>query len=377
MRSFEHLRGMSPEGGKIRPPNEHRFSRAEQLAFAKRFWSCPTRLVMDGTWAALWRREREGVKNKRGGGAATSVLPLLALYSYPEGPTESHDWTPWRELPRRHLGRRAGVDKDTVKAALEDLQHAELLQIRRKEHTREELSGHRTEYRLSTTLFPRAEEHSVALWGSLFHGGTWMLLPTSACRHLYVVLACLDPVRDEDLYFDTVIGAQIRDAKQGKGRHSVDRLRSDHALRGRIRKRELERLRSQATTSLAHLARMSGLSRDTVIEALKVLERPMPSRIYVPAPYEGVMYAGKRSIRRRMGLKPQFRMPVLVRRGKAEPRTATWYAPDRTAQQWMWPVGLINNGRFVRQLRALWAGVEVEQLKREVIEAALSVPQRR
>lgn len=346
---------MTPPKQRVPAPKTYPFTHDDQTAFIKRFWRCPVRLVTDGTWAKLWRRKG----TKRGGGAATSILPILALHSYPEKEVEQDGWTEWKELPMRYIAPRAGLNKDTIRGALRDLRAARLLQLRRVLHDKERgLRGRRVLYRLSTTVFPRKGETEVAvLPGLLFAGGSWALLPTPACRHLYVVVACLDPIRNEDLYFEGKLKARVRAAAQGLGQHTPEELRQSSKVQARMRREVLARRRAEEEpVTLAKLVEMSGMQRSTVAEALRILRKPMPAVLAVEERgATGRRYTRSIRVRKLKEMEPGEPMPILVRRGTPNPRKPTWYAPDREAQRWTWPLRILNSRVLREEVRARWS----------------------
>lgn len=330
--------------GRTRPdPTRYLFSDEDREAYEKRFWRIPRRVVTDGTWARLWRAEG----TKRGGGVGTSLLPVLALHTWKgkknmdgaNAGTESEPgWTGWTYLSRRRIARLAGVDKDAATGAIRRLAGLGLLQMRRVPRAKYE-GGYKTYFRLSTKLYPVEDEEPYAeIRGNLIYGGTWSLLPTAAARHLYVVLACLDPIGDEaaflakieedlgtvqweDLDFaedvwETVVAQVPRDLQENH----------IHAVWIDAIKREmLSRRRLSNPVSLTELQQLSGLTRGTVIEALQVLTKPIFGN-------------------RRDSNTGAWTPPIsLVAKGKADPRRPTWYAPDRRAWTWYWKPQYLND----------------------------------
>ena len=51
---------------------------------------------------------------------------------------------------------------------------------------------------LAATLYPQGDKPYTAVRGNLFYGGTWTVLPSAAYRQLYIVIACLDRIGDDD-----------------------------------------------------------------------------------------------------------------------------------------------------------------------------------
>jgi hypothetical protein len=205
-----------------RDPNRWKFTETDRKRSLDRYWRCPVRIVTDGMWADLWRVEG----TIRGGGATTSVLSVLALHSTPDETDAAAGWTPWTYLSRRRVAALAGVHKDTATSAINRLVIAGLADTERRSRGQHE-GGYMTFYRLAASLYPRRDEPYADIPAHLFYGGTWFLLPSPACRHLYVVLACL-----------------------AKGR-------------------------AAEPVSMKALARYSGLRRSTVVEAVQALTVPI------------------------------------------------------------------------------------------------------
>ena len=99
------------------PPHIWVFNEADRQAYAGRYWRCPTRLVTAGLWAKLWRPPG----TTRGGGAVTSLLPVLALHAWPGQAGAEPGWTGWTYFSRRRLATLAGLNKDSVTAACQRL----------------------------------------------------------------------------------------------------------------------------------------------------------------------------------------------------------------------------------------------------------------
>jgi len=327
-----------------RPPKEYWFNRTHQEEFADQFWLCPIRLVTDGTWARLWRMEG----TKRGGGVATSVLPVLAMHVFPGRGEDVERWTEWCYLSRRRIARLAGLDKSTVREGLRALEAEGLLELRYDLHPETERKGFRTKFRLSTRLYPQAGEEKVTFRATLIYGGTWSLLPTSSCRHLYVVLACLDPVRDPDVYQAVALSKLVARVRLKPAQYMAEQLEKDPELRKKEGDRILARRRAKAPRSLAELAGFSGMRRSTVAEALRVLLLPVPGRV------GGKRGVPRMSVRKRKRMARREPLPVLVRKGKVRARKPTWYAPDPAAQRWAWPPSILNHQGLVDEIQRTW-----------------------
>jgi hypothetical protein len=169
---------------KVSAPREYEFNEPDRAAFRTRFWRCPVRLVEDGTWAALWSA---GGRRKRGGGAAGALLPVLALHAWPEQHGAMPGWTGTASLPYRRLARLAGLDKDTVATALDDLAALELVRVEVERIAHGDVRR-RTRVRVAVRAFAADGERHVRFPGAFVYGG-WSRLPGAAERHLCVAWA--------------------------------------------------------------------------------------------------------------------------------------------------------------------------------------------
>jgi hypothetical protein len=167
---------------KVPAPREYEFNEADRAAFRTRFWRCPVRLVEDGTWAALWTA---GGRRKRGGGAAGALLPVLTLHAWPEQDGAVPGWTGTASLPYRRLARLAGLDKDTVTTALEDLAALELVRMEVERIAQGDVRR-RALVRVAVRAFAADGERHVRFPGGFVYGGGWSRLPGAAERHLCV-----------------------------------------------------------------------------------------------------------------------------------------------------------------------------------------------
>lgn len=170
---------------KLSAPREYEFNEADRAAFRTRFWRCPVRLVEDGTWAALWTA---GGRRKRGGGAAGALLPVLALHAWPEQDGAVPGWTGTASLPYRRLAHLAGLDKDTVATALEELAQLGLVRMW-VEHIAEGDVRRRAAMRIAVRAFASDGERHVRFPGSFVYGGGWSRLLGTAERHLCLAWA--------------------------------------------------------------------------------------------------------------------------------------------------------------------------------------------
>ena len=293
-------------------PKAFVFTEKLRAKWQERFWRCPVRLAEDlpGYWMLNG--------GARGSGSVTAVLPILCLHAWPSPQSE---WTKWAYLSRRRIASLSGLCKDTVGRVLTLLQGEELLDLKRIAHPTQ-CGAYRTEYRLATAAFypvdnvgGKANEPFVTIYGNLLYGGLWRLLPTPAARHLYLTIACLAPIRNP---------AAFRKALS----KSAEDLLSEEQLAKKIKA-----YRKKHSLSLSALEWRTGLSRPTVIHALKILTTPIP-------------WSGDSS-------------RSYVRAGKRGTGRPTWFAPHRPfMKDTRVPFEILNDSERVHQLRQeLWAGL--------------------
>jgi hypothetical protein len=132
-----------------RPPTVWQFNAADRQRNAPRYWRCPARVVTAGLWAKLWRDSG----TTRGGGIVTSLLPVLALHTWPDQSGAEIGWTGWSYLSRRRLAALAGITMDSVAAAYQRLVTLNLMELERRSRARHE-GGYKTFFRLAATLYP-------------------------------------------------------------------------------------------------------------------------------------------------------------------------------------------------------------------------------
>jgi hypothetical protein len=314
-------------------PQEWRFNEEDRRIYHRRYWRCPVRLVCEGLWAKLWRIPQ----TTRGGGAITCLLPVLALHTWPERDGATGGWTGWAYLSRRRMAALAGINKDTATHAIRQLVRLGLMEIERRPRAKYE-GGYKTYYRLAAPLYPQADDEPYAtIPGALLYGGTWFLLPSPACRQLYVVLACLDPIGDEDAYLERIATAIGDEWSVFADRLDIDleEFEDDEELEATVKATLLAQRRESAVVSLSEIEGYAGLQRSTVIEAIQVLTTPMFGNEVI----DGKTYPP---------------IPLIVK-GPVPPRTPTWYAPDRRAWGWAWNSGLLNTPEQVEARRQqLW-----------------------
>lgn len=242
------------------------FNEVDWQRFQNRFWKVPKRLVNDGTLATLWRTPG----SRRGGGAVSSILPVLAIHTWPTKKGSEPGWTAWASLSVRRIARLSGLNKDTVRPALDALAAAGFAQDETRPRGRHS-GGTQLFYRLRATLYPTFSERYSEFSAALMYGATWAALPSSAARHLYLVLACLDPIGSEDGYLDAIAERDYhRDNWGYMDPWPDDPADDDEDVQVRL----LMSRRANAAVSLRELARYSGLARNTLLAARRVLLAP-------------------------------------------------------------------------------------------------------
>lgn len=313
----------------------------------QRFWACPVRLVRSGTWRDLWNRCR----------VATSVLPLLALHTYPRRPVDDLerfcaeqlqaprppgtepdlDWTPWITLSVRRIAKLCGVDVNSVKKATDALEAHNLLQ----KHTgprRKYGGGRRNFYRLHRSLYPAQEQNQrdpfsppsdpedfVQVPGGLFYGGAWSYLPTEAMRHVLIVVWCMDSICDEAGFLSVSFPALQGDLEDDERGVKAAKLLSDY--------------RAKHPVSRGDLQRVAGLSASSFKEAL-----------------DGLLVAIFDSYEERLnprGFDPPVRRwrLSLVQKGASRISGIEWFAVNRRALGWRFFPDHVNNRAAVERDR--------------------------
>jgi hypothetical protein len=173
----------------------------------------------------------------------------------------------------------------------------------------------------------------------LLYGGTWALLPSPAYRHLYSVIACLDPIGDETAYLQRI--AEDLDGDWDRRADDHDWAIADPSARvAAIQAKILAAQRARHPLSRRDLGKYSGLGRSAVIEALHALLVPI---------------FGSR-VDEQTG---QWYPPIaLVRHGEVQPGRPTWYAADRRACGWSWTYEVMNSrNRMQKGRNRLWPHV--------------------
>jgi len=293
---------------RLAAPRSYLFNDADIEDYSERFVPLNPDLVPSGQLADLWRES-----GTRGGGVSASMLPVLAIETWPgmrrdraavDGTLHlakpSPDWTPWASASHRRIATVAGIALSSVRVGYEMLARRDLCQFATVPCA-VSLGRRRTYYRLATSLYRSEGQAFAPIRGSLLYGGHWTMLPTNAARHLYLVLAALDPVYDADVLGGILDGGTIEERRQ---RYAV---------------------------SWGRLERFSGLSRRTLVEALGVLTTPLKN------------------------------YPPYFERGGGSPY---WYA--RQGPEWWWLPDFLNSStKNIRENRArTWPEV-ADRLSRE------------
>lgn len=329
-------------GGAARPvrtfpdAQDYAFSLADQERYAKQRWHMPARLADGGLLAQLWREEG----TRRGGGIVSSMLPVLALHTWP-GARLGASWlkpamrerakgfAPPVSISMRRLARLSGVSLEGAAQAMASLERRGLL-LREKVAASRHLGGPpRWQWALARTLYAQDGEAFVRIPGALVYGGLWMLMPTHATRHLYLTIAGLAPVRDEAAFLSAA--RRVVDEREC-GREEDDEWDEDDDpfviddARERAVQAALARARARLPLSVADLARHTGMGESAVESALLCLTRDMKVRA--------------------QGYRTEFVGP-LVGSGLAGPNRVRWYAPSRKEAERCISPDVLNGGARV------------------------------
>jgi hypothetical protein len=288
--------------GRCRAPVEWHFSDEAWNAHRSSFWACPTSVVRLGMWATLWRYEG----TKRGGGTMSSILPVLALGTFPgkrafaefDLPANEPLWTPWQYLSYRRIARLSGIHQESIGRALETLVESGVLQ---RHAVRPRFSGgpKRWFYRLTVALYATGRGTFFRFPAAMVYGGMWAYLPTRGARHLFVAIAGLDAVLDEDAY-------RARIEEDGE----IDAEDEDPVIRQR----------SRHPMSLGRLSTATGMTRNAVDESLRLLQTPLVASTGLGAPDLS-----------------------LISSGPAQPGTSRWFSPNMAIAGLRWPPALLND----------------------------------
>jgi hypothetical protein len=319
-----------------RPPQDWRFDDVHREKYEKAYWRCPVRLVsLDGTpdgapgiWCDLWR----AAGTSRGGGSIASVLPVLALHTFPGRElgaarvTDLETWTPWAYLSHRRIARLAGVATETVGPVMRRLDGHGLLETRTVPPLAHFGGRPLREYRLNRSLYANKTEPYFAFSGMLLYGGHWAFLPGGAERHLYVTIACLQAVLNPEAWVRATAGESSTD---------------DAAFM-------LHEARAKRPLSLSMLERFGGLGRSTVVEALEVLCHPITV--------------------------DNDKTKRLVTSGPAE-RRMKWYAAER--QDWFWRPEFLNGPAAELDAERLRTFPQLAARRLKAKKARISTKQRR
>ena len=258
--------------------------------------------MKSGRWAALWR----SAGTKRGGGTTTSILPVLAVGTFPgkqspgglDLPPDDARWTGWQYFSYRRIARLSGIHQESIGRDFGVLADAGLLQ---RHAVQPGFVGgpKRWAYRLSLCLYAQGRGTFVRFPAAMVYGGMWAYLPTRGARHLFVVIAALDPVLDEAAY-----RAQIEEFGE------IDPEGDDPVMEQRARH----------PMSLGRLASATGMVRNAVSEALGILETPVAASTV----------SGKPDL-------------ALVTSGPARLRGARWFSPNMAVAETRCRPALLNN----------------------------------
>lgn len=310
-------------------PHEWEFNAGDRQDYGGRFFKLPSLWVETGALRASWALSR-------GYGAAISMLPVLALETFPgkekdaaglDGakglPTaNASEWTPFSYLSIRRIARLSGIDENTVLNSgfpqIEKLGWGQSFAVR----CRKSANGQRRYFRLSTGAFAQKSAGFVAIHGSLPYGGIWPLLPPAA-KQLYIAIGALDPVYDEEAFRESLDNDELADER-------------------------IAELREREPTSIGELQRVSGLSHSTIHEAIKVLTHGL------------------------FAAKDTRRTLSLVNRGERKHHhQPTWYSREERIWKdgWGWNPDHLNRRSIAALRREQWPVLQErhrEQLRKRV-----------
>lgn len=294
-------------------PAEYFINEDDRERYGERHVRLGKEMGRSGEFAFLWRES-----GKRGGGTIASILPVLALHAYPtetnprflppELPPPDSAFTPWTYLSTRRFAKLSGLGKDTAWRALRSAGRLGLLE-HQTISCRDSAGGRKTFFRLNRKLFAGVGEEYAAIPGALIYSGTWMILPTPASRHLYLLLAMLDPIYSEQ---------SLREFYE-----SADGLEDTNKQIRKIRE-----IREAHAVSWSTLMRLSGLSRGALREALSVLLTPLFEK---------------------------GTLPLVSCGGKAG--SARWYAIEKKAASWHYLPDYLNEHTLQKIRRDIWKGL--------------------
>lgn len=225
-------------------PVEYVFNDADVGRFNGRHWRISRENVEAGFFSRIWR-DSDGVECP----SASCILPALALNAWvPEG----SDWTPPVYLSHRTIAALAGVDKNSVARGMRRLGDVGLLRMGDRELMSRHGGAHRRPFQLSAKCFPQKGHRFFKLPGVFAYGGSLAMLPRASARHLFLVIAALDPLYDEQELREHMAGDYERDIAAS-----------------------LKRRRHDSTSTLQKIVELSGLASSTAQEALRILMQPM------------------------------------------------------------------------------------------------------
>jgi hypothetical protein len=236
--------GGRQQKGKRPAPVEYLFNPVDLDRFRNRFWRISRENAEAGFFSRIWRGA-DGVECP----SASCILPALALNAWvPVGA----EWSPPVYLSHRTIAALAGVDKNSVARGMRRLEEVGLLRMGERERMARHGGAHRRAYQLSAECFPEKGQRFFKLPGGLAYGGALAMLPRASARHLFLVIAALDPLYDEE---------ELR-------AHMADDA-------GRDVEASIKRRRHESTSTLSEIVGLSGLASSTAQEALQVLMAPV------------------------------------------------------------------------------------------------------
>jgi hypothetical protein len=245
------------------PYTDWRFNAKDFERYSTSYWQFPVRLVHPGETALVRHVWKAEPANTQGGGSVISLLPVLALHTWPtkevsnairdaDLPGAKQGWTPWATLTQRRQARLSGLDAKTVQSATQFLVNRGLLETEQRRRARGG-GGRQTYYRLRNDLYPlAANDKYVEVHGWLLYGGLWSVMPASA-RNLYLTLRAITKVRNAD----ALVARILESGGSGEG------TAWDTAYR-----------MASASHSIRELIELTGMSRSAVMRARDLLERP-------------------------------------------------------------------------------------------------------
>ncbi len=298
LRNNTNLRSKLPRVPASNEMKKYRWSNRNRRTWKGRFWRCPLT-------TRLFDLIRSGHSSEKKCRAIASVLPVLAVSTWPDGEGE---WTRRATLSLIRIAALSGTSITTVRHVIKFLKNAKTLRselVSQKSGTWKVFS-----YRLHvpTCYAPKGEEF-VRIRAELFYGGWWALMPSHSVRQLYLTIAALDPISDERAY---------RKALRRKTPEDQNAL--DHGA-------VITEQRDSARYSLQTLANLTGLSKPTVVKGVRLLRRRF--------------HADNTTFR-------------YLKFGLRDTKRVRWYAPRRL-NKWSISIDFLNDQNFLTLRRHEWA----------------------